>query len=159
MQLYFFRHAEAGYDFGGDFERTLTERGIKRTETAGRVLKRLDLNLLHLYTSPRIRALQTARILAEALGMEGEVKEGLDFGFNVNVVEGLAHGLGTDDAILFVGHEPSMSTVVRTMTGANVDMKKGGMARVDVHFDALPLHGELVWLIAPRVFDALGRKG
>jgi hypothetical protein len=30
------------------------------------------------------------------------------------------------------------------------------MARVDVTFFGSPLEGELVWLIAPKVFDALG---
>jgi hypothetical protein len=51
-----------------------------------------------------------------------------------------------------------MSLVVGELTGGNVLMKKGGMARVDVVTAMSPLRGQLAWLIAPKVFDALGAK-
>jgi hypothetical protein len=47
-----------------------------------------------------------------------------------------------------------MSDTVGELTGGQVVMKKGGLARVDIHSRA-PLRGALVWLIAPRVFEAL----
>ena len=71
-------------------------------------------------------------------------------------VEQLAEGVNEGGELMFVGHEPSMSEVVGDLIGGEVVMKKGGMARVDGTFFASPLEGELVWLIAPKVFDALG---
>jgi hypothetical protein len=36
-------------------------------------------------------------------------------------------------------------------------LKKGSLARIDVVTIASPLRGRLVWLVAPKVFDALAR--
>ena len=53
---------------------------------------------------------------------------------------------------MFVGHEPDFSTTITSLVGGRVVMKKGGLARVDIISDQ-PLLGELVWLIAPKIFD------
>lgn len=159
MRFYFFRHAEAEPSLSNDFERRLTRRGTSRTEVAGQVLLRLGIKPTRIFSSPRIRALQTAEILSDILDVEVEIEDGLDFGFNLRVVEDLVEDVDVDGQVMFVGHEPSMSAVVGQLTGGDVAMKKGGMARVDVTFFASPLAGELVWLIAPKVFDALGDDG
>jgi phosphohistidine phosphatase SixA len=160
MKLYFFRHAEAEdhADSRDDHDRDLTAKGVARTKTAGQVLAALDLRLTHLYTSPRVRATHTAEILARALNLTAEVRDELNFDFDVTAVEKLIAGLSDEHEVLFVGHEPSMSLVVGELTGGNVLMKKGGMARVDVVTAMSPLRGQLAWLIAPKVFDALGAK-
>ena len=156
MRLYFFRHAQAEDGQGRDFDRALTSLGRQRTETAAQVLKKLGLNKVRrLYGSPRLRAFQTAEILAATLGVKVDVVEALDFGFDVESVATLTRDSEMDDDYIFVGHEPSFSSVVRLMTGANIDMKKGGLARVDVTYHAAPLRGDLIWLVAPKVFDSL----
>lgn len=156
MQLYFLRHAQA--EFGSDIsdhDRQLTARGVERTRTAARVMAALDLDISHIYSSPRVRSLQTAEIVAEALGLSVEIRDEVNFGFSAEGVTALIRDLPEDASVIFVGHEPSMSTVVGQLTGALVEMKKGGLARVDL--DVIPaLRGHLVWLIAPKVFDVLG---
>jgi phosphohistidine phosphatase len=93
--------------------------------------------------------------VAEALGVQVEVREEVGYEFNVQAVEALTAGLGDDAEVMFVGHEPSFSeTVGELIGGAKVVMKKGGLARIDV-FSREPLRGALVWLIAPRVFEML----
>lgn len=156
MRLYFFRHAEAGYHYPSDFDRELTERGRRRTQTAAEVMVRLGIKPEHIYSSPRIRALQTAEIAAAELGMEVEVDRGIDFGFDLHIVEMLIEPLNEGDEVMFVGHNPSFEAVVSDLTGGDVAMKKGGLARVDVVGYASPIEGQLIWLIAPKVFDALG---
>ncbi len=155
MKLYFFRHAEA--EPGGvipDHDRSLTARGVERTSHAAGVLARLGIKPSHLYSSPRLRAVQTADILAEALKMRVEVRDELNFDFDIRALEILTAHLGEDDEVLLVGHEPTFSQTVRDLTGGRLEMKKGGVARVDV-LTRTPLSGTLVWLIAPRVFDGL----
>ena len=156
MRLYFLRHAEAEQLAASDFERKLTTRGVKRTKTAAQVLLKLGIEPEHIYSSPRVRALQTAEIVAAALNLPVEVDDGLDFRFDLEVVEDLIDDLPLDAEVMFVGHEPGMSEVVEELTGAFVAMKKGGMARVDVDYVTEPLRGQLIWLIAPKVFDQLG---
>ena len=154
MRLYFLRHAEASYEAPSDHERPLTDRGRDRTKTAARVLAKLDIKPAHIYASPRVRAADTARIVGEALKIEVELREEVNFDFDVAAVKKLVQGLSERDEIMFVGHNPTMSEVVRALTGASVSLKKGGLARVDV-LSPDSLQGELVWLIAPVVFDAL----
>jgi phosphohistidine phosphatase len=157
MRLYFVRHGEAE-DISAsisDHERKLTAKGIERIQTAAEVISRLHIQPTHIYASPRVRAEQTAEIIAKALGKKVEVNDAVNFNFNLSTVETLMTGLNNDDELMFVGHEPSMSKVVGELTGGNVAMKKGGIARVDAVIPTSPLRGQLIWLIAPKIFDAL----
>lgn len=155
MRLYFLRHAEAVDAADSDHTRQLTERGIRRTQTAAKVMKKLGIAPNHIFASPRIRAKHTAEIVAETLGAEITISEEVNFGFSVTGVKVLTDGMGGDTQVMFVGHNPSMSEVVTQMCGATVAMKKGGLARVDLYSPHMD-RGELVWLIAPKVFDVLG---
>jgi phosphohistidine phosphatase len=73
-----------------------------------------------------VRALETARIACEALGIEPEVTEALRGG-DFDPAD-LVAGRGT---VLLVGHEPDLSRAIQMRTGARVEMKKGGLAAVD----------------------------
>jgi phosphohistidine phosphatase len=75
----------------------------------------------------------------------------------VAAVRSLTAALPDDANVMFVGHEPTFSMVVRELTGAFIDMKKGGLARVDLE-TRQAMRGSLVWLIAPRVFDTLSDR-
>ena len=154
MKLYFLRHAEASYDAPSDHERPLTKRGLERTANAAKVLKRLDVSPDHIYSSPRVRARETAQIVADKLGLDIEIRDEVNFQFNIPLMHALIRRLPENEDVMFVGHNPSMSEVVSELSGADIEMKKGGLARIDLH-SLSPLRGELVWLIAPKVFDAL----
>ena len=154
MRYYFVRHGIAEELQDSDFNRELTERGRLRVGIASRVMKHLNICPAKIYTSPRLRSLQTAEIIAETLGMEATVTDAVNFGFDVPDIQQLTRGLGADADVMFVGHNPDMSLVAHKLTGSNVAMKKGGLARVDV-LSRKARQGELVWLIAPRVFSAL----
>ena len=155
MKYYFVRHGLAEELQDSDFNRELTERGRRRVATAARVMKRLNICPAKIFSSPRLRSLGTAEIIADELEMDVDVTDAVNFGFDLPDIQQLTRGLGADDDVMFVGHNPDMSLVVHKLTGSNVAMKKGGLARVDV-FSRKARQGELVWLIAPKAFDALG---
>jgi phosphohistidine phosphatase len=159
MKLYFFRHGlaeDAQMPDFDDFARRLTSKGIERTEMAGKALKRLGLHPACLFSSPRVRARQTADILSKAVGVPVTVREELNFGFSPHQLEVLVNGLKNDDEVMFVGHEPDMSATVSQLAGGgDVVMKKGGLARVDVGGDT-PLRGALVWVLPPKLLDVIG---
>jgi phosphohistidine phosphatase len=155
MKLFFLRHAQAEDGDTDDFHRKLTERGARRTATAAQVMRSLNIRPARIFSSPRVRAYQTAEIVANQLKMKVEIREEVGFGFDIQAVGDLIADLNPANEIMFVGHEPSMSMAVQGLTGASVAMKKGGLARVDL-FDYAVLEGTLIWLIAPKVFDVLG---
>lgn len=153
MILYFLRHgdAEPGINIR-DLDRKLTEKGITRTNNAAQVLKALHIHPTHIFSSPRVRARQTAEIIASVLNQPVEIREELDFDFSLASLPSFLNGMEANAEIMLVGHNPSMSEVVSELTGAQIDMKKGGLARIDLMSAST---GELIWLIAPKVFDAI----
>ena len=157
MRYYFVRHGIAEDMAESDFSRQLTARGRRRVVQSAAVMKRLNLKPARVYSSPRIRARQTAEIISEALGLPVSLVEEVNFGFDLNDINKLTSDMHIDDEVMFVGHNPDMSLLVHQLTGVDVSMKKGGLARVDL-LGRNARHGELVWLIAPKVFDALGKS-
>ncbi len=156
MRLYFFRHAIAqpADDHTPDHKRALTPEGVARTRHAARRLKLLELDPDRLYTSPLIRARQTADILGQALGIAVQVRREVGPGFNLTAVEALIRDLGDDDEVLFVGHEPDFSQTIAALVGGQIVMKKGALARIDT-VAYQPLIGQLVWLIPPKAFEQM----
>lgn len=155
MILYFLRHAHAedGADKPDEL-RALNAKGLAQVASTAALLKRLDLDLNFIFTSPRLRATQTADAVAEALGLKPQIRDELNFGFNVPRLSTLLADIGPNAAVILVGHEPTMSQTIQALTGARVEMKKCGLARIDV-LVRQPLQGELVWLVTPKLVRAL----
>jgi phosphohistidine phosphatase len=125
--IYLLRHGEAEDATGGDdAARRLTEKGERQALVAGRALKELGISVDACLTSPKVRARETARIACEVLGVAVEETEALRGG----AFDALDLSAGRGN-VLLVGHEPDFSAEVGRLTGANVDLKKGGIAVVD----------------------------
>ena len=139
--IWLLRHADAE-EGSPDEGRRLTPKGEKQSRTAGAALKVLGVELDICFSSPRVRAEQTARLACEPLGVEVAIDERLSGG-PFDATE-LAAGL---DNVMLVGHDPDFSTAVHDLTGAQVRMKKGGIAVVD--------KGELKLLLRPRELAAI----
>ncbi|MGZ5339538.1 MAG: SixA phosphatase family protein [Thermoleophilaceae bacterium] len=134
--LWLLRHGDAE-DGSPDAERRLTEKGRRQSTAAGAALAALGVKLEACLASPKVRAAQTAELACEALGVEPELEPKLAGGrFDA---EAVAAGLG--DEVLLVGHDPDFSMAVHSLTGAQVRMKKGGLAGIE--------KGELKVLLRP----------
>ena len=139
--IWLLRHGDAE-DGSPDEQRPLTDKGRRQAAAAGHALARMGVELHACLASPRVRALDTARIACEPLGLEPEVERRLSGGpFDP---EELAAGRGE---VLLVGHEPDFSDAIARLTGARADMKKGGMAALDT--------GVLRLLLRPRELKAI----
>jgi phosphohistidine phosphatase len=134
-QLWLLRHAEA--EPRGtlpDEQRPLTERGERQSRAAGAALAALGVRLDSVLSSPRIRALDTAKLAREELDdtLELRIHEPLSAGFSGSAARDLLAAQDGQAHVMLVGHEPDFSGVVRELTGARVKLKKGGLAMVDV---------------------------
>ena len=123
--IWFLRHGDAE-DGSPDFERKLTEKGRRQSRDAGATLAALGVELDICLASPRVRARETAELACSSLGVEVAIEERLAGG-RFDQLD-LAPGL---DDVLLVGHEPDFSDAIEELTGARVDMKKGGLAGVE----------------------------
>ena len=151
-QLWFLRHGDAeSHGSRHDAERRLTGKGEQQAMAAGAALKALDLNFALVLTSPRVRARDTARIAADFLGADPRVHEPLSAGFDADEARALLAGQDNNARILVVGHEPDFSQTVHDLTGATIDLKKGGIAGVRMQ----GTHGELIALLRPKELDRM----
>jgi len=149
QQLWFLRHGEAEpHDARPDERRRLTERGEEQSRAAGRALAVLELTFQLIVTSPRVRALDTARLACEELRLgDPVVDEALSSGFGVDDALELLHAAGPDKRLLLVGHNPDFEQVVHDLTGVRADIKKGGIAAVRMERSK---RGTLTVLMRPR---------
>jgi phosphohistidine phosphatase len=154
QQLWFLRHGDAEQGFGSDFDRELTDKGERQSTAAGAALARLGIGFAACYTSPRVRALDTARLACRPLGLEPEQVPALGGGFGRDHALDLLHRHGADERVLLVGHEPDFSQTVFELTGGRIDLKKGGLAAVRVEPDG----GTLIVLLRPRELVSLAEK-
>jgi phosphohistidine phosphatase len=146
QQLWFLRHGEAEpHDAAEDDDRALTERGREQSLAAGSALASLEIVFQLAFTSPKVRAVETAELACDHLGVEPMVHEPLREGFDADEALALLHAAGEDRRVLLVGHEPDFSQVVHDLTGARIDLKKGGVAGVRVEGAS-----ELIALLRPR---------
>jgi len=143
--IWLLRHGDAA-DGSPDAERPLTERGTDQSRTAGAAMASLGISLDACLSSPKVRAAETARLACEALGVEPVVERRLEGGpFDPEEVA-LEHG----EEVLLVGHDPDFSMAVHTSTGAQVRMKKGGLAGID--------RGELKVMLRPAELRVLAGR-
>jgi phosphohistidine phosphatase len=126
-----------------DDERPLTERGVRQAEAAGLALARLGARLDTCLTSPKRRAVQTAQLACEPLGVTPILEPALS-GEPFDVQELIA---GQGDDVLLVGHDPSFTLTVHDLTGAQSRLRKGGLAGI--------AKGELVVLMRPAELAAI----
>jgi phosphohistidine phosphatase len=153
-QLWLLRHGEAvPHDSKPDADRELTARGERQATAAGEGLARLGVEFAVCYTSPKVRARDTARLACRALNIDPIEVEVLADGFDRDDALELLHAHGDDDRVLVVGHEPSFSQVVFDLTGGRVDFKKGGVAAARIERGG----GELLVLLRPRELESLAR--
>jgi phosphohistidine phosphatase len=151
-ELWLLRHGEAEpHDARPDEERRLTPRGERQSRDAGAALAKLGVELAAAYTSPRVRALDTARLACESLGADPEVVDALSGGWDADGARELLAGHEDGDAILVVGHEPDLSQVVLDLAGGRVNLKKGGIAAVRVD----GARAELFVLLRPKETEAI----
>ena len=139
--LWLLRHGEAA-DGPDDDQRPLTEKGEQQARAAGAALSRLGVHVDNCLTSPKRRALDTARLTCAALGVEVLTEPALS-GEPFDVHD-LVAGLGE---VLLVGHDPSFSMTLHDLTGAQARMAKGGLAGIE--------KGELIVLLRPAELEAI----
>jgi phosphohistidine phosphatase len=145
--LWLLRHGEAA-DGSPDGERPLTAKGEEQARAAGAALRAMGVEVDACLTSPKVRAADTARIACEQLdGLEPIVEPKLKGGpFDP---EELAARYG--DEVLLVGHDPDFSMAIHRLTGAQVRLRKGGLAAVN--------KGELIVLLRPRELTLIAAAG
>jgi phosphohistidine phosphatase len=151
--LWLLRHGEAvPHGSRPDAERELTPKGERQSRVAGEALARLNVEFDACYASPKIRALDTAKLACASLGVQVVEAASVEGDFGTRDAGELLRAHGEDACVLVVGHNPDFEQVVHDLTGARVDFKKGGVAAVRMRGSS---RGDLIVLLRPAELEAI----
>ena len=161
-ELYLVRHAiaaERGEDWPDDDKRPLTTRGIARFEESVEGMRRLGVEVDEIFTSPLIRAKQTAELMAAGLPGKPTVRtlDSLAPGHTPGSVMAQLARAAKRRRIAIVGHEPGLGELAAHLIGAGraLPFKKGGACRIDVESLTSRRAGALSWFVQPKLLRGL----
>ena len=160
MELYVVRHGIAidreDPKSPADPERYLTEEGVEKTDQVAKSIAALGINPDLFVSSPYVRAMQTAEILAAALQYPKQ---------KIRQSNALLPGaepslffreLAKDkqSAVVFCfGHAPHLDELIAAGVGVKhpiTAMKKAGVALLELKRVSPPT-GQLAWLVTPKL--------
>ena len=167
MRLYLVRHAEAIERSGmtPDAFRYLTTKGRLAFRKIARRVRKAGIAPDVIFTSPLLRAVQTAEILAERLKHEGQVvvARELSPGFDLQDLRSLLMGAGSLEEAAFVGHEPDLGLLAAVLMAVPeaFPLRKGAVLALEADGSALNGSAKFLWKIdgkgtVTRLADATG---
>jgi phosphohistidine phosphatase len=162
--LYLVRHAIAAQrsdEWPDDSKRPLTQAGINRFKEAVEGLGWLGVDIDEVFTSPLVRAKQTATLLANGLGNKTSVKtlDALAPGHSPQQVMNELSRSAKQHRIALVGHEPGLGELAAHLIGSPraIPFRKGGVCHVTIQGLTSRHPGELIWFLPPKVLRRLHR--
>lgn len=164
MRIYLVRHAESVDRAGGvpDEFRHLSVRGRLSFRETARKAREESFRPERIFTSPLVRAVQTAEILSEGTGYEGEViaVPQLAPGFTIEKMGDILDSCPGGAELAMVGHEPDLGIVMTRLLSLPKPyaVRKGAVAAIDLSGEGNRVRGTLAWLLESdrRVSDASG---
>jgi phosphohistidine phosphatase len=161
MELYVLRHAisptaaEAGVS--RDSDRPLSSEGRDKMKRIAAAMKTIGVEVDLVLSSPYVRARETALMAHEGLGLKNrlEFSNALASGEETSLVLAeLKERFKTSQRIMVVGHEPDLSLLIGKVTSLGrlrVEMKKAGLAKIDITETHPEIKGTLEFLLTPKV--------
>lgn len=154
MIIHLIRHAQA-LDRSReipDEQRCLTCRGRKRFRQVAAALKKLEIEPEAILSSTKIRAVQTADILAEALQFNGELQLAPSLGneFCVAALRQLLLARPAAAELVFVGHEPDLGALIAKLLQLDTPcvLTKGSVVTMEVTLTNSGIAARLLRVIA-----------
>ena len=159
-ELYIMRHgiaiARGSLRFSDDSKRPLIPEGKEKMREVARGLDRMGFEVDWIVTSPLVRAVETAEIVAASLASSVPVDfcDALRPGGSPEGLIAFLAQRPNRRKVLIVGHEPDLSELAARLIGAgsqaNLAFKKGGCCMISL--DQIPPRGpgQLVWWLTPR---------
>ncbi len=127
-------------------------------------LRRLGVTLDEVWTSPLVRARQTAEILAQGLGGKAPVKvvSALEPEGTFEDLRARLAGHARLSAVALVGHEPGLSEFAGCLMGVGRSLmfrfKKGAVALIEIDDFSSPVHGELCWFMTSKMMGLMAAR-
>ncbi len=159
MELILVRHAiaEARNSSMEDFDRQLTSEGRRRFEASLPAYKMLLPKQVRIWSSPLVRAWQTAELLARAVDVTNIESKDVIAGASFESFFKLVSQAEPEDCIVVVGHQPYLADWCGQLCGFDLPFKKGAAASLKLEAETAG-QAELKWFIQPATLRGLKNK-
>ena len=154
------RHAKSDWSDTSlsDFNRPLNNRGRKAAPFMGNELLKRDKKPDLIMSSPAERAKSTAEKVASAVGYKTSIQfeEDFYFGYIDEIIEAVKQCNQQQNRVLIIGHNPTLESLVASLTGNNDYLRMPTAAIASILFDIgnwsdlKKSTGNLEWLILPK---------
>jgi phosphohistidine phosphatase len=165
-ELYIMRHGIAVMRGAStvleDSKRPLTPEGQDKMREISAGLVRAGIEVDWIVSSPLVRAVETAEIVANALDSQPPLDrcEALRPGGDAEALVAFLAKRSNHRRVMVVGHEPDLGELAARLIGAgrnaNMPFKKGGCCLIAFSDFPPKAPGRLVWWMTPRVMRKLG---
>jgi len=148
---------------GSEENRPLTEKGKKRARQAATGLAAMNCKPTHLFSSPFVRAYDTARLvrMVACPFLKVETRDELAVGSTPERIISLLRSLPSESVVMCVGHEPLLGELAGLLlcgkSTSSFSMKKAGAALIHLSDSVKPGQGLLRWWLQPMQLRALGK--
>jgi phosphohistidine phosphatase len=154
IAVHLLRHADAGdpaeWD-GPDDLRPISPKGRRQAERLGKHLAAVGYEVDAMLTSPRLRAVETARRVAAHLKVPVTEDARLAGPLEPAVLGAILADAGHPRSPMLVGHDPDFSALLTVLCGVNASLSKGSLARLDLDEPVEAGMARLVFLLPPRL--------
>ena len=134
------RHAEASWDdiSLSDFNRTLNRQGEQEALDMAELLQAKGIHPQQVVSSPAIRAISTAEIIAYTLRVEASTIQQVSSIYEASVNDLMQIVQGLDDQkehILLIGHNPGLSMFANSLTENRYSLPTCGFLNLRLDID------------------------
>jgi phosphohistidine phosphatase len=126
-KLYLVRHAKSSWEEpgGSDMDRPLLEKGIKRTMKVIRFLKERAVMIDLMISSPAVRALQTAILVAKGIGYPEDkirVERKIYDGYYDRILDLIYATANEVNSLMIFGHNPTITHLANLFLHPGVEL-------------------------------------
>lgn len=159
--LFVLRHAKSSWKDSTlqDFERPLNGRGRKAAELMGEYIKKQEIALDLVLSSPAVRARETVELALKAAKLKVELRydQRIYEAGPVRLLEVISQIEDDKDSVLLVGHNPGLEELIQVVTGQQEKMTTANLAKIVFGTTkwrkTLEKKGRLDWLVRPKEID------
>ena len=145
--------------------RPLTKKGKTRVRQAAAGLAALAYKPTRLFSSPFLRAYDTARLVRAEVcpPLRIETRHELAGGASAGLILSFLRSIHPESTVICVGHEPLLGELAGILlcgqSISGLSFKKAGAALIHLPEGPKPGQGILRWWLHPRQLRALGKQG
>ncbi len=139
-KLLIIRHAKSDWDDDtiDDYDRPLNKKGLKNAPFMGGILKQKGIKPDKIISSPALRAITTAQLIAKEIEYEKTITPNqYIYEAYVNSLQEIVEYLhDSDDTVFLVGHNPGVSALAYVMCGLTEQLPTCAIVEINFECDS-----------------------